>query len=313
MVSSKADGFLPILQYPPPLRPGARIGIVAPASPFDMKKFEGGLAVLKEMGFTPVTPEGLYKKERYLAGPDQHRADLVNRYFNDDAIQAVLCARGGYGTMRILNHLDFESIRKQPKIVVGFSDNSALLWALYQQCGLATFHGPTVTTLSHADPLTRTSFFTALTSNRNLELNTAEGVPIRAGQATGLVAGGNLTTLCHLVGTPFRPRFQDHIVFLEDRGEAPYRIDRMLSQMKLAGCFNKVAGLVLGSFKDCGSTEEIHTIIKDVLFDMPIPILGGFEVGHGDRNLTVPFGVTATLDTERGLLSYQSPATISTL
>ena len=304
---------MPTLQYPPPLTPGARIGIVAPASPFDKKKFEGGLAVLKEMGFEPVIAEGIFQKKRYLAGADQHRAELINRYFRDDDIHALICARGGYGSMRILDHLDFPSIQEKPKIVVGFSDNSALLWSLYQQCGLAALHGPTVTTLGQADALTRTSFYAALTSDQELTLETANQVTIKAGRASGPVVGGNLTTLCHLMGTAFAPWFKNCLVVLEDRGEAPYRIDRMLTQMKLAGCFNQVAGLALGFFEDCGAMEEIYTIVEDIFADMPIPILGGFEVGHGDRNLTVPMGVAATLDTEQGRLSYQGPATASTV
>jgi muramoyltetrapeptide carboxypeptidase len=310
MQEPKMNYSIPKPLNPPRLEPGDKIGIVAPASPFDQDKFDQGIDVLKAMGFEPVFPESLFKKERYLAGSDQHRAELFNRFFEDDEIQAIVCARGGYGSMRMLKGIDFQLIRERPKLVVGFSDATALLWSLYQQCGLQTLHGPTITTLGHADSLTRTSLFTALTSSQQVTLEVSDGKTIQAGSATGIVAGGNLTTLCHLVGTPFAPLFNNHIVLLEDRGEAPYRIDRMLSQMKMADSFNGAAGIVLGSFEGCGSVEEIHTIVKEVFRPMQIPILSGFEVGHGDRNLVVPLGSRATLDTQQGRLSYHDPSTL---
>jgi muramoyltetrapeptide carboxypeptidase len=292
------------------LSPGATIGVVAPASPFDKAKFEQGLAVLQDMGFKIVIPDGLFENDRYLAGSDQHRADQVNRYFRDNAIEALVCARGGFGSMRILERLDFEVIRQNPKIVVGFSDNSALLWGLYCQCGLVTLHGPTVTTLAAADVSTRDSFYDGLTSGRTQSLAVSKGAALRSGKAFGPVAGGNLTTLCHLVGTRFAPVFKKHIVLLEDRGEAPYRIDRMLSQMKLAGAFDEIAGLALGAFDACGAMSDIYAITADIFTEMAIPILAGFEVGHGQRNLTFPLGVEATLDTDKGQLAFDRPATV---
>ncbi len=294
---------------PARLMPGDTIGIVAPASSFDMEKFYSGITVLESMGFRTSVPDDLFIKNGYLAGPDAHRANLVNRFFADRRIKAIVCARGGYGSIRILSLLDFGSIRKNPKIFVGFSDISALLSVLYAKCGLVAFHGPMVTTLGDADQKTREAIFSVLSSDMKLEIRLENGVTIKHGLASGPVSGGNLTTLCHLVGTPFEPDFKGHILFLEDRGEEVYRIDRMLTQMKIAGCFDGLAGLILGSFEDCGTINEIVRIVDDIFKADPIPILAGFEAGHGRSNITIPMGLEATLDADRHLLSFHEPAT----
>ena len=136
-----------------------------------------------------------------------------------------------------------------------------------------------------------------------------KGVTVKPGSGAGILCGGNLNTLCHLVGTPFAPRFANRILFLEDRAEAPYRIDRMLMQMKLAECFQGLTGIVLGSFEDCGPIEDIINIIKEIFADCQIPIMAGLDAGHGNHNLTLPMGVEATLDADRHLLSYRRAAT----
>jgi muramoyltetrapeptide carboxypeptidase len=167
-----------------------------------------------------------------------------------------------------------------------------------------------VTPLATAPASTRRSLSAVITSDTPLEIAPAAGDVLQAGRATGPVIGGNLATLCHLLATPFEAGFEDHILLLEDCGEAPYRIDRMLSQMKLAGSFKGIAGIILGSFKDCGSLDEIYRIFQDHFQDTPIPILAGFDVGHGRQNMTVPLGLMATLDTDQQLLSFAQPATV---
>ena len=245
-----------------------------------------------------------------MAGSDAHRANLVNRFFADDNISAILCAKGGFGSIRILSLLDYASIRKHPKIFVGFSDISALLTVLYTNCGLVTFHGPMVTTLGDATRETVDAVVTALSSDTILELTPNKGTVISKGSASGPVTGGNLTTLCHLVGTPFATGLNGCILLVEDRGEATYRIERMLVQMKLAGSFDGLAGLALGSFEDCGKLEDIYDIVRDIFKEVDIPTLAGFEVGHGKNNLTVPMGIEATLDADRQTLSFHEPATV---
>ena len=294
---------------PPRLKRGDTIGIVAPASHFDLEKFNRGIAVLESMGFNTSVPEGLFNKKGYFAGSDLERAEMVNRYFADTTIKAIMCARGGYGSIRILSLLDYETIQKNPKIFVGFSDVSALLSTLYLRCRLVTFHGPTVTTLGNSDNMTKDSLLSMITSGEKPEIAMESGITIQPGSASGPVLGGNLNTLCHLLGTRFQPDFKGCILFLEDRGEAPYRVDRMLSQMKLAGCFNRLAGFILGTFEDCGNTDDIIRLAGDIFKDDKIPILAGLEVGHGKRNLAIPTGLNATLNADLKVLTFHEPAT----
>ena len=296
---------------PPRLKPGDTIGIVAPAGPFDLEKFMKGKAVLESMGFQTFFDEDIFQKHGFLAGTDSQRSDQINRLFADPSVQAIVCARGGYGSMRILPFLDFETIKTHPKIFLGFSDVSALLSVLCDQCGLITFHGPLVTTLAKATEKTIVAMKTALTSDAPLVLIPEDGQVIKSGVCSGLVTGGNLTTLCHLVGTPYAPNFKGKILFFEDVGEMPYRIDRMLTQMKMAGCFEEIAGLILGTFKDCGQLNEIVGIFNTIFEDANIPILAGFNMGHGEHNLTIPMGLGATLDTDKKRLLFHEPATLA--
>jgi muramoyltetrapeptide carboxypeptidase len=261
------------------------------------------------MGFRIHIPDDLYENEGYLAGSDEHRADVIHRLFADRTINAIVCAKGGFGSMRLLPLLDFALIEKNPKIFLGHSDISALLSAMSTEAGLVTFHGPVVTSISNAPEKTKLAVIAAIASDRPLEFRCANGMTIHPGVVSGLICGGNLTTLCHLVGTPFEPDFKNHLLFLEDRGEAPYRIDRMLSHMKLAGCLQQLAGLVLGDFIDCGDQQELLRIVTDIFADTCIPIMAGFEAGHRMQNLTIPLGVEATLDADKHTLSFLQAAT----
>lgn len=289
--------------------PGDTIGIAAPAGLFEKEGFLRGVAVLESMGFDVVFGDEIFAKSGYLAGSDEQRADQVNRLFADPSVKAVACARGGFGALRILDRIDYDSIRNNPKIFLGYSDISALLSVVYDKCGLVVFHGPMVSRLADADSRTIDAVQVALTSDVKLELTPKEGVVVCPGTVSGTVVGGNLTTLCHLVGTSFAPDYKGRILLLEDKGEAPYRIDRMLSQMRLAGCFDNLAGLMLGSFDDCGDVAGIYRIAKEIFKDFDIPVLAGFDIGHGQTNITVPLGLEATLDTDRQRLIYHEPAT----
>lgn len=293
---------------PPRLSQGDTIGIVAPASHFDEETFNQGIAVLESMGFHLSIPDDLFLKNRYLAGTDMQRAHLVNRFFSNKKINAILCARGGFGTIKMLSLLDFKLIQENPKIFVGFSDISALLSVLYTKCNVVSFHGPTVTTLAKATEETKKSLFLVMTSARKPEVKPKEGITIQPGAASGPLVGGNLTTLCHLIGTPYTPRFKEQILMIEEKGEAVYRIDRMLSQMKLAGCFDGINGLLVGSFEDCGKPDDIHALIAETFSHTGIPVLAGFDIGHGKTNITVPIGLMATLDTDRQRLTFHEPA-----
>ena len=292
------------------IKPGDTIGIAAPAGPFDRPTFLRGVHIIEDLGFKTFIPPELCEKNRYLAGSDKHRVQFVNQLFADKSIDAIICARGGYGSMRILPFLAYDVIKDNPKIFIGFSDITTLLSVLLTRCNLVTFHGPVVTSLADASEETKRSFLRNVTAESNLEIKLSGGKTIKPGVAVGEVCGGNLTMLCHLVGTPFAPNFENKILFLEDRGEAPYRIDRMLVHMELAGCFNGLAGIILGEFKECGPIGEVFNIILELFEKYPVPILAGLNAGHGNHNLTIPLGIEATLDADRHSLIYHRPATI---
>lgn len=260
------------------------------------------------MGFNLVIPEDIFDQNDYLAGSDQRRADLLSRLFVDPDINGIICARGGYGAMRILPLLDADTLSHHPKMFVGFSDITALLGFLVERCRMVAFHGPTVTTLGSADPATRDRFLLALTKRAPLSLASASKHVIQSGRATGPFLCGNLTLFNHLTGTPFQPDFSGCILLIEDQGEAPYRIDRMLTQMMLAGCWDGLAGLALGAFTNCGSAQAIHRIVADRLGGLNIPILAGFDVGHEAINMTLPVGLPVQLDTHSGTLTFTGPA-----
>lgn len=292
------------LIIPDPLGEGDKVGIAAPAGPFEIDRFEKGLAVIGAMGFIPVVDDDIYKRDRHLAGPDKHRAKHLNHLFANDEIKAIICARGGFGCLRVLPYLDYDLIREHPKTLIGFSDVTALLVTLAQRCGLAGLHGPVVTSLGFADGGSKARLKQVLAAHATADLAPVDPVVIRAGRARGVLTGGNLATLCHLVGTDFMPDFSEKIVLLEDVNEAPYRIDRMLTQMRLAGCFENMAGLALGSFKDCGASEDVLAVIEDVFADFQGPIMGGFEIGHGQTNMAVPVGVEVEIDTDQKTLRF---------
>jgi len=299
----------PIIK-PQALRPGDAIGIAAPASPFDQKAFQDGIAVIKSMGYRVKIPDSIFKAQGYLAGSDAERAELFMDLFTDESLKAILCARGGFGSMKLLPLLDFEAIRANPKILMGFSDITALLVAIFHSCRIVTFHGPLVTTLKRDGGKTCSAFIEAVSSGAPLVLKPRQPVVLSQGNASGILMGGNLTSLCHLLGTPYEPDFNGRLLFLEDRQEAPYRIDRMFSQLHLSGHLDGVGGVILGTFEACGSLDDVYAIVKEVFRHTGIPILAGFELGHGTENLTVPIGLEAKMNTEDGSLRFRESAVL---
>ena len=229
---------------------------------------------------------------------------MFHKAFLDEKIRGILCARGGFGSIRILEHLNYELISRHPKLFIGYSDISALLSAIYIRCNMVVFHGPTVTDLAESDPETVDAFFEAIGSEKNYRISLKGSKVIKSGRVFGKIAGGNLTTLCHLAGTAYQPSFGGHIVFLEDRGEVPYRIDRMLTQMRMAGYFEKISALILGSFEDCGKEGGVLKIFEEQFQKKEIPIIARMRAGHGATNLTLPFGVNAVLDTTKKQLDF---------
>ena len=287
------------VQFPRCIKPGDCIGIVAPASPFEPSELYSGIDLIERMGFRVRFSEKIFNRSGFLAGTDEERAVQLNDAFNDHTVHAILCARGGYGSMRILPYIDYGTIRRHPKLLMGFSDITALLCALYQRSGLISCHGPVISSLMHASSKTIDSVFNMLTNADPLSIFLENGIILRPGKAFGPLICGNLTTLCHLVGTPYQPVMHGHILMIEDHGEKPYRIDRMLTQMKLAGVFNGLQGVGVGSFDNCGEMDELFDIMIRTFYSMQIPILAGFQIGHGAENIAVPFGRFSILDTDR--------------
>jgi muramoyltetrapeptide carboxypeptidase len=286
------------------LKPGDTLGIIAPSSPFQQDTFDQGLAVLQAMGFQTCLADGLFENQGYLAGSDERRSAQLQQMFADDSIQGIICARGGYGALRFLALLDFALIAKHPKPFIGFSDITALHQAFLTKANLVTFHGPMVCSLGKNDSASRKVMEDILTGMAVSKLMAAEPRPLRKGVAQGTVVGGNLATLCHLLATPFIQPLEGKVLLLEEVNEAPYRIDRVLTQMKMAGCFKGLAGVMVGQFEGCGPQELIEHILLDCFDDENLPIAAGFDVGHGQRNHTVVLGVQARLDTGRGILTY---------
>lgn len=295
---------------PPRLRAGDTIGIAAPAGPFASDLFEQGMMVLRDMGFEVHIPEAVFKREGFLAGSDEARAGVINALFADPAIGGILCARGGYGSTRVLPHLDWKAIRRHPKVFVGFSDITVLHCLFPARTGLVTFHGPMGTTLATATGDSLSVLRQTLMTDTPVDLAPSGAAVLNQGEATGNVMGGNLTLLCHLAGTPYQPSFDGCLLFVEDITEAPYRIDRMLVQMTLAGCFEGVAGLILGQFTDCGNTAEIHDVFMRTFGPLGIPVVAGFPIGHGEENATLPIGMEARLATRPPRLTYREAATV---
>jgi muramoyltetrapeptide carboxypeptidase len=260
------------------------------------------------MGFNTRIDPGVYQRDRYLAGNDGHRAARFNAMMADDGVQAVMCARGGYGAIRILDQLDYGAIGSRPKPLIGFSDITALHQVIQLKTGLVTFHGPMVTTMAKLTGQGRQMWCDTLTGKRDVSALFTDLRVLKAGSAEGVIAGGNLATLCHMVGTPYGADYAGVILMIEDVGEAPYRVDRMLTQMKLAGVLDGIAGLVVGRFEDCGRFDEIDEVVLERFSDMDIPIVSGAPFGHGPENMIVPLGVPARLDADLGALSLLEPA-----
>jgi muramoyltetrapeptide carboxypeptidase len=290
------------------LNRGDTIGIVAPSSPFDIARFEQGINLMHDLGFSTRVDDGLFRRRGYLAGSDRHRAEQFNAMVAGDGVQAVMCARGGFGALRILDYLDFDAIRHCAKPIIGFSDVTALHQAIFLKSGLVTFHGPTVTTLARSDTVTVQAWCDALTNPGPAAIDLSGAVFLKPGSARGVVRGGNLATLCHMLGTPYLDDFRGALVLLEDTGEALYRIDRMLSQMKMAGFFDGIAGLLLGGFEHCGAADALNALVLEVFSGRDLPIVAGLDIGHGMCNITIPMGLTARLDSDGRVLDFFTSA-----
>ena len=290
---------------PKKLKQGDLVGVVAPAGPVDPQHLETGLKVVRGMGFQPVLGRFVNDRRHFLAGEDEDRADDLMVMFQNPEIKAIFCARGGYGVNRILPLLDSRIIRKNPKVVVGSSDITLLLIYLIQICGLVAFHGPMVSGSFGCKPMkiSKTQFRKMVTGVKDGGLLTApQAHVLQEGKARGRLVGGCLTLLCRSLKTPYEIQTRDGILLIEDVNEPAYRIDGMLWQLKTAGKFRGVKGIVFGEMVNCrfdeGHKGRLDDLIRDMLPKRSIPVLTHCPVGHGNEMWTLPLGVEATLDTD---------------
>ena len=325
--------------HPPKLKHGDTVAIIAPASVPDCDNVERAVAEFEKVGLHTKTYRDFYKPFGYLSGDDNARAKEINSAFNDSEINGIFCARGGYGTPRILDRIDYAAFQNQPKVFVGYSDITALHLAIQKETGVVTYHGPHPNDgpgvpeswdvdsarsfwNNIAEPAlyckTKNAVLTNSTCDPNellpkhLSTNTKALVH---GEATGILTGGNLAMLCALVGTPYAMNPIDRILFLEDVGEQPYQIDRMLTQLRLAGLLDKVAGIILGQFTNCEAAKDSNSLVLQEIFEaflgnLGVPILQNYPAGHAVPNLTLPLGAKVTLSVPRNAdasLTIQPP------
>jgi muramoyltetrapeptide carboxypeptidase len=288
------------LLKPPRLRSGDRIAIVSPASPFQRDEFDKGVAELRRLGFEPVFDDRVFARHGgYLSGAGAVRARAFLDAWRDPLVRALIAVRGGYGSVHLLPFLDDEDLRKTPKPFIGYSDLTTVLTYLTLQCGIVSFHGPMLDRRlgNGIDAYDRGSFINALSSPVALgELPAPDLQVLRQGEATGPLVGGTLAQLVASLGTPyaFKPS-QGHVLFLEDVGERPYRLDRMLTQLRLAGVIETASALVFGEFRDCDEPRgepSARGTLADLVKDFKGPVVFGFPSGHTRGPLvTLPFGI----------------------
>lgn len=294
----------PVQHRPAPLRPGDRVAVIAPASaPHDADRATAGLDRLRaagyevEMAYTPGEHHG------YLSAPDPDRLGTLNRCLNRSDLRALFCIRGGYGTLRILQSIDYFGARQNATLLVGYSDITALQLALYAKAGWTSLSAPVITEWGEADDATLDHFHQWARGNVPGPLASLDDAPLRpvsTGYAHGVLLGGNLSMLTRLIGTPFLPPLDGAILFLEDVGEAPYQIDRMLAHLDLAGLLDDLSGVVLGAFDPPDDAPDrpslaLNQVFHDYFARRPYPVAAGLQYGHFTPRLTIPIGVRAHL------------------
>jgi muramoyltetrapeptide carboxypeptidase len=300
------------LLLPPALRPGDRIGIVAPAGPVNRDRLEAGLNYLAGRGFETVLGEHLHDRLGYLAGRDEDRLADLNRMLADPKLSAVWFARGGYGSARIVEGVELKILRRRPKALIGYSDMTVVHAAAYRRIALATFHGPHVSDLGDPASFDETTLWSALSGGGGeLRYPISGSTILRPGAGDGPLIGGCLSLLVSLTGTPHEASMDGAILFWEEIGEEPYRIDRMLAHLRLSGRLGKLRGMIVGSTIGCEAKNQanglaLSEILKTHLAGTAYPVVLGFPAGHAPGAMTIPLGRRARLDTADGSLRIKS-------
>lgn len=302
---------------PQRLKVGDRIGLIAPASPIKAADIEQAQKSLAILGLQTKAAPHLLEQYGYLAGSDAHRASDLNRMFADDSVQGLLAMRGGWGCGRILPLLDYDLIRLHPKVLIGYSDITALLLAIYARSGVVTFHGPVG--ISTWNQFSQDYFRRVICEGETVMMKNSAQTAVKTivpGKASGKLVGGNLSVLAALVGTPYLPNWQNSILFVEEIGEDVYRVDRLLTQLKLAGILSQLAGFIFAQCQDCQAADQddpslsLDQVLSDHLRPLGIPAWYGSMIGHREDKFTVPLGIEVEIDAERGTIQMLEPAVI---
>lgn len=288
---------------PRKLQKGDLIGIISPASaPDDLSRIDKGINYLEKLGYKTILGKNSSKSYGYLAGSDDERVSDLHEMFANKDVKAIFCTRGGYGSPRLLNRIDYKLIRRNPKIFVGYSDITTLQLAFYKKCGLVTFAGPmlAVDFYNNVSSFTEEFFWSLITSDKKMgKIKQPENRNIKKfikNSSEGIVLGGNLALMTSIMGTEYFPSFKEKILMLEEVGETPYRVDRLLNQLKLAGIFEQVNGILLGAFTDCEEADlskktlSLDQVLDDYLSNLKVNVTLNFQHGHIKDNITVPFG-----------------------
>jgi len=297
---------------PKALKFGDTLGVIAPASPTTEENVKKSYDSLVEMGFKVKMGKSCYGNYGYLAGPDGLRAGDINNMFKDKEVDGIICLRGGYGTPRILDLLDYDLIKNNPKIFIGYSDITALHIAITKISNLVTFHGPMVSSdliggfndfskMSLYNFIMEGKFIGSIKNPKGEEIETING-----GIAEGEIIGGNLSLIADTIGTPYEIDLKGKILFIEEIGEEPYQIDRMLTQLRLSGKLKEAEGIILGDFNNCvaktlkyDDSLTLKQVIEDIIKPIERPTIANLRAGHCEPIVTLPFGVKAKLDANK--------------
>jgi muramoyltetrapeptide carboxypeptidase len=306
---------------PKKLKHGDVIGIISPASsPDNFSKINRGVEYLEKIGYRVEIGKNVGISEGYLAGSDSQRLSDLHDMFNNKNVNAIFSIRGGYGSGRLLDKIDYNLIRNNPKIFVGYSDITALQMAFFAKTGLVTFGGPMVAVDFHDEisPFTEEVFWRTITSNKKIgriqNPRKEKFYLLNKGRSQGRILGGNLSILTSLMGTEYLPKLKDSILLLEDVNEAPYKIDRMLNQLRIAKILKNVKGIILGYFVDCiesdpaKQTFSLNEVIIEYFQNSKLPVLYNVKHGHIKENITIPFGLKCSLNATRGFIEIMENA-----
>jgi muramoyltetrapeptide carboxypeptidase len=312
---------------PKRLKKGDTVGLITPAGYIDKSDLNEAIENIEKLGLKPYYTDRILDRYGYLAGKDEVRAADLNHMFQNDKVDGIFCVRGGYGVARILRMINYDAIKANPKVLVGYSDITALHYAIFSQTGLVTFHGPVATSTFNEfsvnnlinvimNPHEKTVLTPADDSLRGSDF---EIYTIRGGKAKGELIGGNLSLAVTFLGTPYDVSYKNKILYLEEIDEKPYRIDRMLTHLYQAGKLEEVSGIALGIFRKCDAkvgsakgeqTLSLKEVLYDRLFNLGIPVVYGLSFGHVENKYTIPFGINAELDVYKRTLTLTEAATI---